>query len=310
MDVAVRTVRLPKPGETLLAESISAAAAGRAPTRPSPRSAPVARRPRWSVPSARTPTSDLADLGGGDGIDGGIRRLDDHPTGVALITIDADAENTIIVAAGANAAVTLSDADRAALGTADVVLAQLEGRQRLVADAAARDATAPLRPQRCPRRPAEPRARRAGRRPRRQRAGAVDLAPAADLEAAPCGSCWRPFRRCWSRWAQTALGCCVVTDGPGGGRSAHHRPDTVAAGDTFCGVYAAGLAGVSTTGPVSNGPAPGASLAVHALGWRPGLRPGRGEGSTHTARCTAHAWLTKNARPGLGFRVLRVAGQV
>ena len=46
----------------------------------------------------------LADLSR-NGIDvTGIRRLDEHPTGVALITIDAAAENTIIVAAGANAA--------------------------------------------------------------------------------------------------------------------------------------------------------------------------------------------------------------
>ena len=41
------------------------------------------------------------------------------------------------MAAGANAAVALSDADRTALGAADVVLAQLEVPQRLVADAAA-----------------------------------------------------------------------------------------------------------------------------------------------------------------------------
>jgi ribokinase len=61
---------------------------------------------------------------------------DDQPTGVALITVDARAENTIVVAAGANSAVELSEADLERLRDADVVLAQLEVPQRVVAAAA------------------------------------------------------------------------------------------------------------------------------------------------------------------------------
>ena len=56
----------------------------------------------------------------------GLRRLDDEPTGVAIITVDAAGENTIAVAGGANAAlssVQVRDAlKRLVLTRADVVL--------------------------------------------------------------------------------------------------------------------------------------------------------------------------------------------
>ena len=139
MDVAVRTARLPKRGETLLAESIQRSGGGKGANQAvaAARAGGAATAMVGAVGTDADGDALLADLSR-DGIDvSGIRRLGDHPTGVALITIDADAENTIIVAAGANAAVALSAADRAALGTADVVLAQLEVPQGLVADAAA-----------------------------------------------------------------------------------------------------------------------------------------------------------------------------
>jgi ribokinase len=48
-------------------------------------------------------------------------------SGVALILVDGDGENAIVVAPGANAALTsLSEADLAAIGLADVLLLQLE----------------------------------------------------------------------------------------------------------------------------------------------------------------------------------------
>ena len=51
-----------------------------------------------------------------------------HPSGVALIGVDAKGENAIIVAPGANAALTPADVDRAkdAIADADVVVLQLE----------------------------------------------------------------------------------------------------------------------------------------------------------------------------------------
>lgn len=62
----------------------------------------------------------------------------DHPSGVALITIDKDAENCIVVAGGANMYLSPEDIDRAAeeILRADVVLMQLESPIESVAYAA------------------------------------------------------------------------------------------------------------------------------------------------------------------------------
>ncbi|MBQ5718933.1 MAG: ribokinase, partial [Alistipes sp.] len=51
-----------------------------------------------------------------------------HPSGVALITIDARAENCIVVASGANMYLSTADVDaaREEISAADVVLMQLE----------------------------------------------------------------------------------------------------------------------------------------------------------------------------------------
>ncbi|MCX6064922.1 MAG: ribokinase [Chloroflexi bacterium] len=64
-----------------------------------------------------------------DGIDIDYVRVDEQePTGVALITVDKDGQNTIVVASGANHQLTPSDliAARAAFVKADVMVTQLE----------------------------------------------------------------------------------------------------------------------------------------------------------------------------------------
>ena len=62
----------------------------------------------------------------------------EHPSGVALITIDKDAENCIVVASGANMHLCTTDIDSAAeeIRSADVVLMQLECPIETVAYAA------------------------------------------------------------------------------------------------------------------------------------------------------------------------------
>ena len=62
----------------------------------------------------------------------------EHPSGVALITIDKDAENCIVVAGGANMYLSPADIDTAAeeILKADVVLMQLESPIETVAYAA------------------------------------------------------------------------------------------------------------------------------------------------------------------------------
>jgi ribokinase len=62
-----------------------------------------------------------------------LKMTDEAPTGVALILVAADGENQIVVAAGANSALTPEDVD---LGEHDAVLAQLEIPPETVAAAA------------------------------------------------------------------------------------------------------------------------------------------------------------------------------
>ena len=62
-----------------------------------------------------------------DGVDvGGVRTTPERPTGVAFVTIDTAAQNTIVVASGANAALAPEDLDARAFRDAAVVLLQHE----------------------------------------------------------------------------------------------------------------------------------------------------------------------------------------
>ena len=277
----------------------SAAAVGRAPTRPWPRLGPAAppRRMVGAVGADADGDALLADLSR-DGIDvAGIRRLGDHPTGVALITVDAGAENTIVVAAGANARGGTS-ATPTAPPSAPPTSCWRSSRSPsgLVADAAApRRAGAVFVLNAAPAAPLDPElteqvdvlvvneheARRAGRSP-------------ADLEAAlrrPAGSA---CPRCWSRWARPAPGCCVATglDLRVAAPRRRPRPTRSRAGDTFCGVFAAGLA-TGLDDRTGSRTRLRRGLARGPAGGRPGLGPDRDGGRRPgLAPCTAATWLT------------------
>src|SRR4030095_10821603 len=68
-----------------------------------------------------------------DGVDlTGVRAVD-APTGVAIINVDATGENTIVVVAGANAAVDASLVPAATLGPGAIVAMPLEIPQEAVA---------------------------------------------------------------------------------------------------------------------------------------------------------------------------------
>jgi ribokinase len=245
MDMAVRTPRLPKPGETLLAEAVQRSGGGKGANQAvaAARAGGAETAMVGAVGSDADGETLLAELGA-DGIGvTGVRRLTDQPTGVALITIDAAAENTIVVVAGANAAVRLSDADRDTIAAADVVLAQLEIPQEVVADAAS--------------------ARRAGARFVLNAAPAAPLLPALvaqidvlvvneheAVEVAERSDVDSAVRRLLDD-----VPAVLVTLGAQGARlvarggtdlrveaATVDATDTVAAGDTFCGVYAASLA--------------------------------------------------------------------
>ncbi|MFG3601447.1 PfkB family carbohydrate kinase [Micromonospora chersina] len=126
LDLVVTAPQLPRPGETVLGDDF--------------RMVPGGKGANQAVAAARA-GADCAFVGavGGDGFGGLLRdnlaaagvdlrglRTVDGPSGVALIAVDHAAENCIVVAPGANAALTLHDADRKAVADAGVLLLQLE----------------------------------------------------------------------------------------------------------------------------------------------------------------------------------------
>jgi ribokinase len=245
LDIAVRTARLPRPGETLLAEAIQRSGGGKGANQAvaAARAGGATTAMIGAVGMDGDGDALLSDLRR-DGIDvAGIRRLGDRPTGVALITVDADAENTIIVAAGANAAVHLSDPDRTIIGTADVLLAQLEIPQPVVAAAAtARSDGVPFVLNAAPAAPLLPELAAQVDVLVVNEHEAVELAQVPDVDAAVHRLLDDVPRVLVTLGAAGAR--LVGRDGTDLRVKAPKVPatDTVAAGDTFCGVFAAARA--------------------------------------------------------------------
>jgi ribokinase len=130
MDLVVRTVRRPQPGETVFGEGF--------------RMFPGGKGANQAVAAARL-GGRVAMIGavGGDPFGQAmlnnlrrenvetvaVRALDNPPTGVAMITVDSNGENSIIIDGGANLRVTADDdilPNDALFAMADVVLLQLE----------------------------------------------------------------------------------------------------------------------------------------------------------------------------------------
>jgi ribokinase len=127
LDQSFTVQSLPRPGETVLASSSSAAPGGKGGNQ-----AVAAARAGASVdivaavgndPAADVLRAHLRD--NGVGLDGVVTVP--GPSGAAVIVVDADAENCIIVAPGANAHLSMASANvRSVVSAADVVLLQLE----------------------------------------------------------------------------------------------------------------------------------------------------------------------------------------
>lgn len=137
-DVVTRVRRIPAPGETVLASSLVRTGGGKGANQ-----AVAARRAGGaSVAFVGAVGSDpegenLRDALVADGIDvSGLSQVD-GPSGMAFISVDDTADNTIVVVPGANAAATvLTPVQRSLVSTARVVLTQLEIPVALVQDAA------------------------------------------------------------------------------------------------------------------------------------------------------------------------------
>jgi ribokinase len=128
-DMVVKAPRIPGPGETVIGSDLMMAAGGKGANQ----AVAAARLGARVTLVARLGTDmfgDQAIVGyQREGIDTTyIVRDGEHPSGIALICVDARGENSIAVASGANAHLTPSDVDRArqVIAGAHVMLVQLE----------------------------------------------------------------------------------------------------------------------------------------------------------------------------------------
>jgi ribokinase len=133
MDLVLAVERLVRPGETVLATSVSRNPGGKGANQAVAASRAGAATAFLGAvgddPDGRALTAALQDAG----VDVALLRVVDEPSGLAVIGVEASGENSIVVAPGANATtVSLSDADAQAMESARVVLAQLEIRLELV----------------------------------------------------------------------------------------------------------------------------------------------------------------------------------
>ncbi len=129
IDLIVRSPHIPAPGETVLGSSFATAGGGKGANQ-----AVAAARLGAQVSMVGRVGADnygstlLAGLKS-DGVDTRFVQQDpEHPTGLALITVDDQGENSIVVVSGANWQVSKMDIDRAAdeIANADVLVLQLE----------------------------------------------------------------------------------------------------------------------------------------------------------------------------------------
>lgn len=126
-DLTFSVRALPRPGQTVLASALTSSPGGKGGNQ-----AVAAARAGASVQLVAALGSDAAaeqlraHLRANDvGMDGVVTLP--GPTGAAVILVDAAAENTIVVAPGANGALSVqSDDVRAVIADSDVVLLQLE----------------------------------------------------------------------------------------------------------------------------------------------------------------------------------------
>jgi len=129
-DYTVLVERHPQPGETLLGDELVIATGGKGANQA------LAAARAGAMPVFLGAVGDdgngrqMLDALGAGGVDvSSVAVVDDAPTGIALITVARDGENTIVVAAGANARVNAHEVEaaiRAIAGRGTVLLAQLE----------------------------------------------------------------------------------------------------------------------------------------------------------------------------------------
>lgn len=275
VDLVVTADRLPAPGETVLGGRFATHQGGKGANQ-----AVAASRAGASVAMIGAVGTDehgehaLAALVD-EGVDvSRVRRIEAEPTGVALIVVGPRGENQIAVAPGANASVELDADDMAVIGTAGVLLTNHEvpAEAGLAGLRAARDAgiVSILNPAPARALPAEVLA-----------LGPI-LTPNEHELIVAIGN--DETEAALDELAARHAGPIIVTQGPAGallvdgdrrerfpGFVAPSVVDTTGAGDTFCGVLAAWLAGGATLDEAIGAANAGGALSVAAAGARGGM---------------------------------------
>jgi ribokinase len=246
VDLVVVADRLPEPGETVLGGRFSVHDGGKGANQAVAAARAGARVTMIGAVGADAHGARSVAALEAEGIETSrIRHVETEQTGVAIIAVGSRGENQIVVAPGANATVTLDDADRELIGSAQALLTNHEIPAAATLDAlrsaAANGVTAILNPAPARALPSEILALGPILTPNEHElvvAIGNDVTGAAleDLQARHAGP-------------------IIVTQGPAGallvdgarrerfeGFLAPQVVDTTGAGDTFCGVLAAWLA--------------------------------------------------------------------
>lgn len=246
MDLVARSPRLPNPGETLLGSDF--------------RTFPGGKGANQAVAAARV--GGIVSMIGRVGVDdfgaallgnlaangvnaANVRRDPDYPSGVALITVSDEGQNTIIVISGSNWRVSPADIaeSSAEFENASVLLLQLEtplpAVQRAAEEARRRGVRVVLNP--APARPLEPELLRLVDVLTPNQSEATLLTGESDPEAAA-----RKLLEAGVRSVIVTLGeeGVLVLEEAGSARIPRHEVkavDTTAAGDAFVGAFAVAL---------------------------------------------------------------------
>jgi ribokinase len=250
MDLIATTERLPKPGETVAGNGFSTAAGGKGANQ-----ALAARRAGCGVRMAGAVGKDsfavpalalLKDAG----TELETVKTVDEPTGTALILVGGDGENMIAVVPGANGTVTADDAERAvgAMSDGDILMLQLEvpvaAVERALAAARAKGVRSVLNLA-----PLIDDAARLGRLADIVIANETEFERLAGQENMSADEREAALKRLNGETGQTLI-VTLGADGVIAIRDGHllrakglkiEPVDTVGAGDTFCGYFAASL---------------------------------------------------------------------
>ncbi|MGM4908136.1 ribokinase [Rhizobium sp. 768_B6_N1_8] len=250
MDLIATTERLPKPGETVAGNSFATAAGGKGANQ-----ALAARRAGRYVHMAGAVGKDAFAQGALELLDGagtdlsGVSHVE-GPTGTALILVGGDGENMIAVIPGANGKMSGDNAEAAvnAMNEGDILMLQLEvpveAVERALAASRAKGITSILNLA-----PLIPDAPRLGRLADIVIANETEFERLAGQENMSAGDREAALERLHAETGQTLIvtlggdGVIAIRDGQiSRAQGLVIEPvDTVGAGDTFCGYFAASL---------------------------------------------------------------------